>query len=215
MFLGSLSLRRSWLLGSLLAGAPFLVGCDPGPKEFVAPPMNADAASAACLAEYDADKNSALNKAELAKVPGIAAHLDLYDIDKNGEVSGNELVGRLRRLAGEGTAMTNVTFQITLDGKALEGADVKLVPEKYFGDGPKVATGKTDNQGFVSPSISDADLKPEEMGLRGVRVATYRLEVTHPMFQLPAKYNTATELGVEVAPDTHGRGTKTFALKSK
>ena len=40
--------------------------------------------------------------------------------------------------------------------------------------------------------------------MRGVYGGTYKIEITHPNVQVPAKYNTSTTLGEEVARDTLG-----------
>jgi hypothetical protein len=37
--------------------------------------------------------------------------------------------------------------------------------------------------------------------ISGVFGGTYKIQVTHPSRSIPAKYNTATELGEEIAPD--------------
>lgn len=202
-----------WPLVATIA-AILVCGCDSAPPEFTPPKLDPAAASAACLAEYDANKDGLLDKMELTKAPGIASQIALYDANSDGKVSKDELTARLTKFVADATAITTVSFQVMLDGKPLEGAAVRLVPEKYLGEAFKPATGTTDAQGFVSPEIAAADLNKDEQGLRGVHVATYRIEVTHPTIAMPAKFNTATEYGLEVAPDTTGRGVRVVELKN-
>jgi hypothetical protein len=48
-----------------------------------------------------------------------------------------------------------------------------------------------------------------------MRLGIYRIEVTHPTTPIPEKYNKATELGIEIAPDDPDQGRKTFDLTSR
>jgi hypothetical protein len=41
------------------------------------------------------------------------------------------------------------------------------------------------------------------------------VEITHPTKKIPAKYNTSTQLGFEVHPDSHGGSHAVFDLKAK
>ena len=46
----------------------------------------------------------------------------------------------------------------------------------------------------------------------GVHYGTYRVEITHPTINIPAKYNTATTLGYETE---RGNPSTSFELKSR
>jgi hypothetical protein len=102
-----------------------------------------------------------------------------------------------------------VQGQVLLDGKPLAGATVRFVPEKFLGDGFKPAEGVCDERGL-------AELRTEGGRLPGVACGFYRVEVCKPgggKESLPARYNAASTLGHEVAPDTE-RGNITFRLST-
>jgi hypothetical protein len=73
-----------------------------------------------------------------------------------------------------------------------------LEPEKFLGSGVKPASGVTDRDG-------SAALKAEGQDLPGVQFGFYRVRISKKDGQgretLPARYNTQTTLGCEIAPD--------------
>ena len=87
---------------------------------------------------------------------------------------------------------------VTHNGRPLEGADVKFVPEKFLGPNMKTATGKTDENGVARLSVPTGDGPP------GVPPGFYRVEITKADMKIPAKYNKETIFGQEVAIDAEG-----------
>jgi hypothetical protein len=88
------------------------------------------------------------------------------------------------------------------------------VPEECFGDSITPAAGEISGGGanvFIDPNL----LPPEEANLLGVQPGIYKVKVTHPSIDIPAKYNTETTLGQEVAQDTPDYETMTFDLSSR
>ena len=81
------------------------------------------------------------------------------------------------------------------DGKPLDGAEVKFVPERFLGNRMIVATGKTDENGMARVSIPTSGQPSDPPG---VPQGFYRVEITKPGLDIPAKYNTQTVLGREV-----------------
>jgi hypothetical protein len=159
-----------------------------------------DAANQA-LAEYDANKDGALDAKELEACPGLLSALKRVDKNNDGRLSADEIADRLAFFQLQGTQM-DVTAEVTLDGRPLAGATVTLVPEKFMGPSVKSASAVTDESGT-------AVLKTEGSGEVSVACGYYRVQVSKNVQGrevVPAKYNTKTVLGQEVSPDAQGRG---------
>ncbi len=79
--------------------------------------------------------------------------------------------------------------------RALSGATVTLVPEKFMGETVKTATGTTDSTGLGHLSMSEQE--------PGTNVGYFRIEVSKKQGGqeiVPAKYNSQTQLGGFIAP---------------
>jgi hypothetical protein len=201
-----------------------LVGCSGKPSRVSAPPISG---SAGADAVKKLDKNGDGIDAEEAKTgaPGLfemdamtnMGSKTRIDANGDGKITAQEITDRVNKWAESKIGLTQFSVGFTLDGRPLEGADVKLVPEDWLGTEIKPGTGKTDVNGRCTVSIAPQDLKPDEQKptpLQGMRLGIYRIEVTHPSQPIPAKYNTASEIGIEIAPDDPNSGRKTFALTS-
>ena len=84
---------------------------------------------------------------------------------------------------------------VTRNGSPLPGATVTFIPEKFLGPNVKPATGKTGRTGMAMLSMVDSPPPP------GVAPGLYRVVVTVPGMNIPAKYSSEadTVLGQEVA----------------
>ncbi len=205
----------------LLFSASFLLlslGCSGGPKPVDPVDVDSSSAAAQALELYDANGDGSLDDSELGAVPGIRDAKSFYDKDGDGLVSGDEIVARLDSWNEQGLGFRQLTIFITLDGKPLDGATVKLIPEPYLGDAVKPASGKTFSDGSVSVSVEPEDLpaalKSRGKNYYGVTGGTYKIELSAPSKKIPEKFSTATTLGVEVATDTI-RANHYMNLKSK
>jgi hypothetical protein len=202
--LGELSV----LLGSMAA----LVGCSRGPGRFEAPEVDAESAAARAMELYDANDDAALNKEELAKCPGILAQIKTYDQNANSAVEEDEIRRRLSELLKYRTGATGLNALVLYNGRPLSGATVVLEPEPYLGDQVQKAEGVTDGAGSADLGIPQEFVPEHLRRIKCVHYGTFKVRVTHPTVELPAKYNTATELGYETQPgDPYVR----FALSSK
>ena len=85
----------------------------------------------------------------------------------------------------------------------IAGAEVKFVPESFLGPGLKTGTGTTDKNGDAM--ISQPSRGGDDPAI-GMCPGFYRVEITKGN-EIPAKYNTATILGEEVAGDAVGLST--------
>jgi hypothetical protein len=178
-------------------------GCGGGASRVRPVEIDASSASSEAIELYDKDGDGALAGGELNAVPGLKKNLQRYDRDSDQRVTGDEIAARLGDWADNKLALMGCTYIVTLDGRPLADAEVTLVPEAYLGPNVKPATGVTGPNGLTRLSHAPEDLPKSSNGrpIPGVKGGTYKLVITHPSKQLPAKYNTATELGEEIAYD--------------
>jgi len=89
---------------------------------------------------------------------------------------------------------------------------VTFIPEKFMGTAVKPGTGTTDTNGKVMPTVADAPSAGMNLGFYKVEVS---LKDTAGKETLPARYNSQTTLGQEVAPDVAAlKGAVKLALTS-
>jgi hypothetical protein len=113
------------------------------------------------------------------------------DQDGDGALSADELRTRFEKFESAGVAVRTPSYVVMYRGRPLAEADVKFVPEPFLEDVIEPAHGTSEADGSVLPT------GPIE-GVIGMRPGYYRVEVTSPHVELPAKFNSATTLGVEV-----------------
>jgi hypothetical protein len=185
------------------------LGCSGGPDRFDAPSVDTDAAAAQAMELYDENKDGKLDKEELVKVPGILVRMQAYDANADGAVDRDEIAKHLGRLLNR-TGGTQLSALVTHKGRPLSGATVTLEPESYLGEQIQQAQGVTDGSGVAELAIPP-EYAPEHLRrLKTVHYGTFKVRITHPSAALPAKYNSATELGYETEP---GKPTIAFALE--
>lgn len=201
---------------SKITVAVLCLGCSNRPPAVKPVSVNPTLAGQEAIRLYDKNSDGKLDATELTKVPGVLRYLGHYDADKDGAVSADEFSTRFKKWEQDQLGMRELVAIVTLDGKPLEGATVKFIPEPYLGPNVKPASGDTDDQGIAVIAMSDEDT-PERFratSVRGVTGGTFKVEVTHPAKKLPAKFNTETTLGEEVAVDTI-RSSAVVELKSQ
>ena len=192
-----------------LALAAFLVSGCGGLSELKPPQVNADEAADAAIEAYDSDGDSKLSETELAKLPALT--VKGADKDGDSQVSAEEIAARIRLWSEGETGIMSFYCMVTLDGRPLEGAEVKLDPEPFLGDAVKPASGVTRSDGAIL-KIDPALLPEEDRYLRGVQPGLYKVRITHPSQKIAPRYNTATMLGQEIVPGTTGG---TYTLTSR
>jgi hypothetical protein len=200
-----LKLMRMRLLVLVLVVA----GCSNSPERYQTPEVDVTNAAAQAIQLYDANRDDALDKNELAKCPGMLARLAAYDSDGSESVSAEEIESHLGRLLN-GVGGTQLTAAVYYKNRPLKGAKVVMEPEPYLGDAIQAAEGETDGSGTAKLGIPP-EYAPEHLRrLKTVHYGTFKVRITHPSIELPAKYNTQTELGYETEP---GNSRVTFALQ--
>lgn len=197
--------RRLAGIGVLLAGAVMVAseGCSSRPSRVHPPGINASAAGTAAVAKYDTNKDGAIAGDELAKAPALKAAIEKIDANSDGKITADEITARIKQWQESKLGLTSLSCQVRMDGKPLADATVTLIPEEFLGPEVQKATGKTDAGGVVVLSVE----RPPEPGLSGVAPGLYRVEISKKdgaTETVPAKYNTETTLGQEVALDAKG-----------
>jgi hypothetical protein len=172
-------------------------GCSGRPARIKPPRISPTSAASAAMAKYDTNHDQVLSAQELEACPGMRRSVGAYDLDGNGKISESEIVERLRQLTQFKTALTPLRVIVMLNGKPLEGAEVRLIPEEYLGSEIKGAKGITNAGGSASPRISEEELPERQRQYHGIHYGTYRVEITHAEMAIPEKYNTKTTLGYE------------------
>ena len=188
--------RRPWC--SLCLVLCCSIGCSGRKSRLAQPGIEAGAAEAA-IAEYDTNGDGAIGGDELNKVPALKASLKRADKNGDGKISADEIDERLAVWKNSQLALTRVVAVVRQGGRPLPDAEVTLVPEKFLGPDVKAAKGTTDATGSVHLKIST---DPDEAG---VHLGYYRVEVSKKKADgseaIPARFNSETEFGLEVAPD--------------
>ncbi len=199
---------------SFVAGFALFCGCSgSGPAAVRQVSVDASEASTAAMEQYDKNSDGAIDQTELAACPPLAAAIAELDADKDSKLSANEIAARIEKLYGSGSALATFNGTVALGGRPLAGAQVRFVPLGFLGEGVPAAQGVTDESGEVRPALGDADLPDNLKGQPLIRPGLYLVEVTHPERQIPARYNSATELGAVVDPTSRTGLAARFDLK--
>jgi hypothetical protein len=160
------------------------------------PEIDAAKAAKAAIAKYDADHDGKLDREELHECPGLLSVFSILDTNNDHEISADEIISRISFWRALQVARIAIECKATYQGKPLADAEIRFVPEDFLGESAPVAVGKTDAQGRAKMRIpSDGDAPP------GAAPGFYRVEITKPGTDIPARYNKKTILGVEISLD--------------
>ncbi len=192
-------LRASGALLALGVIPHLLTGCSG--TSIVEPGFNPKTAAAQAMDLYDTNRDGAIDTAELVNAASLRAVLPKADTDGDGRLTQAELATRFGTYRAGELLVTTFPCSITLDGQPLVGEDVQLIPEPFMGDAYEVASATTSTGGqavLSAPSVT-------ARGFSGVFCGVYRVEISSKNGAgeetIPANYNSASELGQEIAPD--------------
>jgi hypothetical protein len=172
----------------------------PKPHVIHPPAINAKAAGAKAIEMFDANKDGKISGAELDKCPGLKAAVEQIDSSGKGEITAEMIAARIKAWQDSKLGRMSLGVRVMHNGQPLTGAEVQFVPEKFLGENLKTATGKTDANGMAMISIPVKG--PNEPP--GVAPGLYRVEITKDGEKIPAKYNTETVFGQEIAQNAKG-----------
>lgn len=171
-------------------------GCNGGSTAITAPKLDPAAVATAAISEYDTNSDGAIDKKE-AKLSALDPAAG-WDGDGNGKISEAEISDRLTRYEQISPGIQSMTCRVFYRGRPMEGAKVVFEPEAFLGDLVEEGTGITDIEG-VAEMVAE-DIVKEDPTLRGIRASLYKVRITHADVELPARYNTDTELFFELSP---------------
>ncbi len=211
-------LRRALSLVIVSIALAALTSCNSGPKRITQPYINASAAGAAAMEEYDTNHDGAVAGDELDRAPGLNAARATIDTNGDGQISAEEVANRVRVWQDEDAGLTNLRCVVRMNGRPLEGAEVVFEPEAFLGDGIETAKGTVSAQGSASISIPKAE-RPTPGTPPGLRLGLYKVTISRMLGgkeTVPARYNVKTTLGQEVCLSALAstRGEVLFDLKS-
>ncbi len=195
-FMNTCVSRFGWLFG--LAAMAAFSGCL-GPSRVGAPEWDVEKITDGCMEQCDKDGDGLISKKELDNAPGLKYAAKQLDADGDNQLSRDEVRQRFEDYQGSKAGAVGFTCYVLVRGRPLGDAKLRLVPEPFLADYIAEAEGEVYDEATgiaTAQTISDEDLL-------GVRPGMYRVEITSPSFQVGAKYNTETTLGVEVAPFTN------------
>lgn len=185
------------MLIGIVSMSLMVCGCGSALPALTPPDIDPSTAADNAFANYDKDENGLLSAEELQACPPLAGSISNYDTDSDAAISRAELAQRLQRFVNSRAALYRLSVTVYLDNRPLPGATVKFVPESYFEDQIKTATGITGRAGSAQMAVADEDLPENQRNIRAVQCGSYRVEITHPEIEIPSRYNTATTLGYE------------------
>jgi hypothetical protein len=185
---------------SLAAG-----GCSGGPSRTLPPDIDAEAAAQQAIAMYDANGDGVLSGKELDKCLGIKSALEHYDIKHDGKITAAAIAGRIREWQESKLGTTAPKVRLLLDGQPLEGATVTFEPEPFLGPHVATASGQTAQNGAAAMTIAADPQNPQSERKPGVHCGLYKVRISKQVGgreTIPARFNSKTELGAEIAPHT-------------
>lgn len=205
-------MRLALRLGPLLL---VLAGCSGAPARVTAPEFDPSAAAAEAIALHDKNGDATLSEQELSACSGLRVLLNRCDANGDKSLDGAELAAGVQTWLDDRLGMVQVGYRVLLDGQPLPGAEVLLEPEPCLAKVIAPAQGVAGDLGSGDLQ-TDPETLPEHLRrLRVVRPGLYRVRITHPTRKVPPRYNTQTELGLEVSQRSPGPSPVTWSLKSK
>ena len=208
-------MKRFHVAAALLGGSlVLLAGCTGRPGR-VDPPDYPSDAGAAAVDAYDANGDDAIGGAELDRVPALRASLKQVDTDGDGLLTAREIDARIQSWLDTRTAEMTVRCEVLLDGSPLANAQIVFEPEPFLGPNVKPASAVTGANGAATVSMAAEHLADPRYS--GVACGWYKIRVTSKDRKIPARYNTETTLGCEVAMNAHwvGQDRVLINLRSK
>lgn len=193
------------LTACLLAG---LIGCSGGPKRISLPTIPSDASQVA-MEQYDLNHDGTVAAEELDGAPSLRASLAQIDLNRDSKIDAAEIDARIAAWRDSRVGLIPMTIRVSFRSQPLSNAEVTIIPEAFLGEGLKPARGVTNQDGVAVMQISK---EPHE---RGVQSGFYRVQISKKNGEtesLPTRYNSTSQLGIEVEPTSPSSRDVSFAL---
>jgi len=203
---------------NLMTGIVLLVGCSGRPGRISPPSIDTDEAAAGAMELYDLDKDGFISGAELDAAPALLTAMRQLDTNTDQQVSADEISARVQAWEDSKIGLASVECTVELDGRPLVGAEVVYETEPYLSDSIASAKGKTNKFGRASMSIP-MEHRPRSDSPPGMQFGLYRVRITMTEGDqqiLPSRFNTESTLGQEISNQDAGYQSRiVYRLKSK
>ena len=165
------------------------------------------------MERFDSNGDQIIGQAEWANSPSLASAFADFDSDGDGKIAASDVTGRLLRLSMSDKPLAEVECHVQQEGSPLAGASVRFKPMLAKPAPNWAGEGVTNAQGLAMISLPVDAIPTELQGAKGIPPGVYLVEITHPERQIPARYNSATELGAVVDPTSKAGLIARFDLK--
>ncbi len=213
----SVSRNSSFVFVTAAATCVTISACNFGPSAIKPPSISASGAASKAMELYDKDGDGKISGAELDNAPALKAAMATLDMNGDKAVTADEISARVKSWQASPAALTGVRASVTLDGQPLAGAEVTFEPDPCLGDDIKASKGTINMYGDVAPAIPP-DQRPTPNSPGGVQLGLYLVRITKTINgkeTIPARYNTQTTLGQEVAYDDPAFKNRSIAFHLK
>lgn len=183
------------------------------------PSFSPESSAAKAMELHDANGDGFLDEQELDSAPGIKASLPNTDTDKDKRVSEEEIAERIRSWQQMRVGLMSVQCAVYLDKQPLAGATVTFEPEPCMEGAIYAAEAVTGGAGTARPKVPKEN-RPSPDSPPGMQAGFYLVKVSKlegGTETIPAKYNTNTILGQQIAPDDYAIANRRviFSLESE
>ncbi len=193
-------------------------GCSNRPPTLKPPKFDGEDAGIAAMKQYDTDGDGVVGGDELNHAPSLNFALDRLDEDQDDCISAAEVTRLIDdKWKQDAAGVIRIKCVVELDGKPLDGATVTFDPENFLGEGIVYPASGVTRAGLTTLSVATENLV--HPNARGVAPGLYLVRISKVVDgeeTIPARYNTATTLGVEVARRaSYMPGSVNFELRSR
>ena len=189
-----------------------MTGCSRSVPMTKGPGIAPDAVARNAVQQYDSKHLGHLDAEESRKSPAIMALRVELGLGPDAPLNEEQIAERARKWLQSRNPRLVPIVTVDLDGQPLDGATVTFQPEECMGPDYHPASATTVGQGQCVVSGDDPATPGLYLGLYRIQVS----KVANGRETLPERYNSRTELGVEVGPSlARRRGTLPLHLKSR
>jgi hypothetical protein len=183
-------------------------GCSNRPAAIAQVDVDPVAVASSLLETCDEDGDEALSADETQRFGCLAKYFASYDLNDDDRLDREELSGRIgdvvfnphkRLMSGE--------CVVKRKGRPLTNAKVCLKPLDCLSGVIPPAAGVTNPAGFARLQLEEEDMPAGAPRLPGlVRPGLYRVEITHDLIPVPARFNSQSVLTAEVSSASLNEG---------